>query len=59
MIKNGIIYCKYTLKLPLFEVIYFTFLQYNFLLIHFSFLTYKGYMMDKPSLKNLVSAIDL
>ena len=76
IIKNVIIYCKYTLKFSVFEVIYIIYIiyyiyytyyiilyisniYYNFLPIHFSFLTYKGHMRDATSLKILVSAIDL
>ena len=58
IIKNVMIYCKYGLKFEVFEVIYFIFLWYTFLSIHFS-LTYKKNLRDTPSLKILVSAIDL
>ena len=53
-----IIYCKYAGKFLEFEVICYVFLYYNFLPIRSS-LTYKRYMGDTPSLKILVSALNL
>ena len=53
-----IIYCKYVSKFSVFEVIYYIFLYYTFLPIHFS-LTYKRHMRDTRSLRILVSAINL
>ena len=48
-----IIYCKYTWKFSVFEVMYYIFLYYNFLPIHFSS-TFKRHMRDTPSLEILV-----
>ena len=58
IIRNVIIYSKYALKCSVLEVTYYIFLQYTFLPVHSS-LTYKSHMSDKPSLKILVSAINL
>ena len=53
-----VIYCKYASKFLVFEVIYYVFLCYTSLPIHSS-LTYKRYMRDRPSLKILVSDINV
>ena len=53
-----IIYCKYAWKFAVFEVMYYIFLYYTFLPIHSS-LTHKSHMRVTPSLKLLVSAINL
>ena len=56
-----VIYCKYAWKFSVFAVIYYIChicLYYTFFAIHSS-LTYKKHMRDTPSLKNLVSAINL
>ena len=49
-----IIYCKYALKFSVFDI----FLYYTFLTVHFS-LTYKRHMRDTPSLKILISPINI
>ena len=57
-LSEFIIYCKYARKFSVFEVICYIFLYYTISPIHSS-LTYKRRMRDKPSLKILVSAINL
>ena len=58
IIKNVPIYCKYNLKFLGIWSNYFIFLEYAFFPIHSS-LTYKGHMRETPSLKILLSVIDL
>ena len=53
-----IIYFEYAWKFSVFEVLYYIFLYYTFLPIHSS-LTYKRHMEDTPSLKILVSTINV
>ena len=57
-LSEFIMYCKYAWKFSLFEVIYYIFLYYTFLPIHYS-LTYKRHMRNTQGLKILVPTINL